>query len=168
MKDLIRANQSLLEQADTLLADVTDGAYTRGCEACFRSTPGGHLRHILEHYGNFLEGLSDRKVDYDKRDRESPVEISVEAARAEVERLIFALEEAAQIGPEEPLTIILDDGGSPRESSSNPERELQFLLSHSVHHFALIRTILYLDGHRRFPEAFGIAPSTLRYLATTA
>lgn len=41
-------------------------------------------------------------------------------------------------------------------------RELQFLLSHTVHHFALIATLL-----ERFeigvPEDFGIAPSTLKY-----
>ncbi|MFO7724452.1 MAG: hypothetical protein R6V45_02800 [Oceanipulchritudo sp.] len=165
MKDLIDANRSLLEQADALLADLDEEAYTRPCEACFRSTPGGHLRHILEHYGSFLDGLADRRIDYDRRDRGSPVEFSVEAARAEVERLLLDLEGASRIDPGERLAILLDDGGSARESSSNPERELQFLLSHSVHHFALMRTMLYLDGHRAFPEGFGIAPSTLRYLA---
>lgn len=164
MKDLIDANRSLLEQAGALLEGLEEGAYTRRCEACFRSTTGGHLRHILEHYGNFLDGLAERRIDYDRRDRGSPVEVSLEAARTEAERLLFDLGDASPIDPGEPLTILLDDGGSARESSSNPERELQFLLSHSVHHFALIRTILYLDGHRTFPESFGIAPSTLRYL----
>ena len=39
---------------------------------------------------------------------------------------------------------------------------MQFLLSHTVHHYALIGAILRLSGVEP-PAGFGLAPSTLRH-----
>ena len=47
---------------------------------------------------------------------------------------------------------------------SSLSRELQALSSHTVHHFALIAVTLRAHGVQMDPE-FGMAPSTLRYLA---
>ena len=44
-------------------------------------------------------------------------------------------------------------------------RELQVLSSHTVHHFALIAVTLRMHGVEMDPD-FGMAPSTLRYLAS--
>jgi uncharacterized damage-inducible protein DinB len=45
---------------------------------------------------------------------------------------------------------------------STVARELQFLLSHTVHHYALVAIRLRLAG--REPAAgFGVSPSTLRF-----
>ena len=63
-----------------------------------------------------------------------------------------------------PIQIRLESGGAEAEqwSHSTVRRELQFLLSHTVHHFALIAVLL-----ERFsiavPDDFGIAPSTLKH-----
>jgi hypothetical protein len=45
---------------------------------------------------------------------------------------------------------------------SSAERELQFLLSHTVHHYALIALMLRTQGYEPGAE-FGVAPSTLAY-----
>lgn len=163
MNDLINANRSLLSQAVELLEATPDASFTAPCEACFDSTPGGHMRHILEHYGNFLHGLDEGLVDYDRRDRGSPVETCRTAAVDRARDLLTAIAGVSPERFEDPLMILLDDGGSPRQSRSNVQRELQFLLSHTVHHFALMRTLLWIQGQRRFPDHFGIAPSTLRF-----
>jgi hypothetical protein len=47
-------------------------------------------------------------------------------------------------------------------TASSASRELQFLISHTVHHYAIIRMILTVGGREVTPE-FGISPSTLRY-----
>ncbi len=49
-------------------------------------------------------------------------------------------------------------------SSSSLRRELHFLLSHTVHHYALIAMILARHGVEVEPD-FGVAPSTLRHWA---
>jgi hypothetical protein len=46
--------------------------------------------------------------------------------------------------------------------ASTVARELQFLLSHTVHHYALIALILRLQGFEP-GEEFGVAPSTLAH-----
>lgn len=74
INELIDANRSLLNQAVGLLEAIDDITYTAPCEACFDSTPGDHMRRVLEHYRNFLHGLDEGLVDYDRRDRGSPVE----------------------------------------------------------------------------------------------
>jgi len=62
------------------------------------------------------------------------------------------------------LMVRLEDAGSAGEpsswSSSTVMRELQALLSHTVHHFALIGVMLQLNGFE-IPEEFGVASSTL-------
>jgi hypothetical protein len=45
---------------------------------------------------------------------------------------------------------------------SSARRELQFLLSHTVHHYALIAMICRQYGVG-VEEDFGVAPSTLKY-----
>jgi len=49
----------------------------------------------------------------------------------------------------------------PSWSLSTVHRELQFLGSHTTHHFALIAVLLRTLGHEP-PAEFGVAPSTLR------
>jgi hypothetical protein len=41
-------------------------------------------------------------------------------------------------------------------------RELQYLLSHTIHHYAIIGSILRAQGVEPGPD-FGVAPSTLRH-----
>ena len=47
-------------------------------------------------------------------------------------------------------------------TQSSINRELQYLVAHTVHHYALIGFILRLQGIVP-PEDFGIAPSTLQH-----
>ena len=52
--------------------------------------------------------------------------------------------------------------GAEATSRSTLHRELQFLVGHSVHHFALIALILRQEGFDPGRE-FGVAPSTLAH-----
>jgi hypothetical protein len=55
--------------------------------------------------------------------------------------------------------------GPPEEdgwSQSTVGRELQYLLSHTIHHYAIIGSILRAQGREPGPD-FGVAPSTLRH-----
>ena len=70
----------------------------------------------------------------------------------------------------EPASILFERGeGLTADDApwadSSVERELQVLLSHTVHHYALIAVALRLHGHP-VDEEFGVAPSTLRYWAS--
>ena len=59
-------------------------------------------------------------------------------------------------------------GGEEQQwSRSTLRRELQFLLSHTIHHFALIGLLLSFHGVEP-GEEFGVAPSTLKHWRSQA
>lgn len=159
-------NVAHLRHGVDLLDRVDDATYARGNPATFGSGFGPHLRHCIDHYERFLAGLAAGRVDYDARDRDRRVETDRAFARERLEALIAAL---AAIPPErggEPLSVRMDCGGDNEAASawsgSTVGRELQFLVSHTVHHYALIAFILRSQGVDTGP-AFGVAPSTLRH-----
>ena len=56
----------------------------------------------------------------------------------------------------------LDDEEGAVWTESTPERDLQYLQAHTIHHYALIAMILRLQG-REPGKGFGVAPSTLTF-----
>ncbi|MGC9451484.1 MAG: DinB family protein [Oceanipulchritudo sp.] len=139
--------------------------YRRICPEVFNSTIGGHIRHNLDHYQALMRGEEKGEVDYDNREREARVETDPALAVAEMEKLRDRLEGLAGADLDRPLRVRMDDGGGSAWSRTTLRRELQFLLSHSIHHYALVVSIATRFGITRFPEGFGVAPSTIHYRA---
>lgn len=164
MHSLIEANRLLLLQAVYLLEVLDDSGYRTPSPECFNSSAGGHMRHVLEHYKCFCDGFESGFIDYEARERGSPIESSVAAATELALELAQKIAAIADADAHRPLRVLSDDGGELLESHSSVQRELQFILSHTVHHFALVKTLLAIRGHTDFPPDFGMAPSTLRYL----
>lgn len=165
MDCLIRANLHFLRQARDLLDRLGDEAYCEPSRCFYGSSVGGHLRHCIEHYLAFLEGLPDGRVDYDARARDAAVETRTAAATAELEKLLGAFAAMRWCDLPSELQVRMDCGGDDIPwQASTPGRELQFLVSHTVHHFAMIGVICR-DGGLVLEESFGVAPSTLRHRA---
>ncbi len=162
--EALAGNRVVLAQAALLLGRLTDADYVASGGVAGRSPIGAHLRHVLDHYRSLVVGLSDARVDYEARHRDSAVEHDRPLAQAELARLQVALEQvAAQPGDRElivNLRSMVDPQAGPDWSRSTLKRELQFLVSHTVHHFALIRVRL-MDLGIDPGEEFGMAPSTI-------
>lgn len=160
---LIDANLRFLEQARALLDGLAGEAYAR--EGPFGlASAGAHLRHVLDHYDCFLDGLATGEIDYDARSRDPSVERDPRRAADAVERIVAALRRAP-VAPSRAVRVRMNCGeadGVRRPGASTVERELQFLVSHTVHHYALIKAALGAAG-RELDASFGVAPSTLAY-----
>lgn len=161
--EALAGNREVLEQAARLLTRLSDTEYASGGIAVGSSPIGAHMRHVLDHYGALINGLSEGRIDYEARNREAPLERDRSLAQAEVARLLDGLERVASQPESREVMVnmrsVSDPDAGPDWSRSTPKRELQFLVSHTVHHFALIRTLL--SGMSIDPgEDFGVAPST--------
>jgi uncharacterized damage-inducible protein DinB len=160
---VLAANLALLEQGLDLIERLSDGAYAGLADG--PKPVGPHFRHVLEHYSCFLDGAAARRVDYDARPREAALETSRAAARRRIAELVGGLTALAGADLEAAAEVRLEcgvGGDGDQWSRSTLRRELQFLVSHTVHHYALIG--LLLERHGVAPEAeFGVAPSTLKH-----
>lgn len=163
----IRDNVITLRQGIDLLLELPVNVYTKRTPACFNSTAGGHLRHIIEHYVSFLHGTETGEIDYETRARDPLIENDPTYALAQLEAIADRLESLSfdsvlRVRSEStPITAPAN------WCASSTLRELEFLLSHTVHHYALIGVICQLAG-RSLPKDFGMAPSTLRHLRAQA
>jgi uncharacterized damage-inducible protein DinB len=153
----------ILSQAVDLLGRLSAKLFTNNDDAWFHSGVGRHVRHIIDFYTAFLEGLPGGAIDYDARRRNPALESSRKAAAARLVEIMAAL---ARIENTDRVVQSKTDGHRRNPaaafSSSTVGRELQFLAFHTVHHYAMVAMTLERQGFQT-PETFGIAPSTLAY-----
>jgi uncharacterized damage-inducible protein DinB len=164
IKPGIRDNVAALRQGVELLAGLSPEAYARRTPACFNSSAGGHMRHVIEHYLGFLQGAETGEIDYEARARDPLIESDPQYAAAQLEAIG---ERLGEVTADRLLAVQVESAAEVQWCHSTLVRELEFLLSHTVHHYALIGVICQLGGHT-LPKDFGMAPSTLRYLQAQA
>jgi len=163
---LIRMNTGWLRQALALLVTISDGAFSTAPENLAPHRVSGHMRHIIEFYECFLDGLNCSHVDYDARQRDAAIERSRQAAMARIRALIARLETTPVLMGDSILFVRVEDaeasGLRDPYLMSSVARELMTLSSHTIHHFALIAMTLRAHGVA-VEASFGVAPSTLTY-----
>jgi len=160
-------NIRYLKKGIELIRTLPDRVWT-GPDGESRTGVGAQFRHCVDFYSCFLSGLARDAIDYNARERDPRVEVDRDAAIERMEQLVQAL---AAVGPragDATVRVRLEpraEGNDAGWCSSSVLRELQFLLSHTIHHYALIVTLLQLRGFsidESFAD-FGVAPSTLSY-----
>lgn len=162
MLGLIQLNSHLLGQAHGFVSGLSPIVYAGKCESVFSSTIGQHLRHCIEHYDELILARREcRDVNYDAR----PRDLLLETDPAEALRRLFATDAGLHALSTSPGSLKIIDTGCDRPSESSIERELQYLVSHTVHHFAII-AIIARHFEVAVPENFGVAPSTTKHRAS--
>jgi hypothetical protein len=163
LAELARLNAGWLRQAENLLEEIREEEF--GAEALGLRV-ASQMRHVIEFYECFLDGLESSHVDYGARRRDVSVEACRGAASARLRMLAGRLETVAASEADRVLFVRLEDAdfgcGADDYAVSSVVRELSVLSSHAVHHFALMAAALRAQGFEPDSE-FGVAPSTLRY-----
>ena len=154
---MIETNVLALEEGAELLRVLENNQYTEGYKPAFHSTIGAHFRHVLEHYRCFLRQRECLQFCYDKRERDQQLESDAEYAESTINELILGLKEVEPQAFEQHYTIIDEQSDVPVQT--NLERELLFLQSHTVHHYAIIGAMTRAFGNQTDDE-FGVAIAT--------
>ena len=161
---LIAINTRWLEQAYDLVARLDDRLYSTAPAGFAPMRVGAHLRHILEFYQCFLNGIENFHVDYDSRRRDLAIEQSRSTAMSATQAVMTRLRTSPELRGDCTIWVRMEDAGAAPEPylTSTIARELQVLSNHTIHHFAMIAVTLRLHGVAVDAD-FGVAPSTLRY-----
>ena len=160
---LVQDNIALLQQAEQLVQQLSDAVYTHNDLPPFGSGVGQHIRHVIDFYTAFLL-RDDGRVDYDRRQRNPELASDRTSVLRRMQQLRIQLAEG--IYTDEELWTTENSSGpsghAPIYCRSSDIRELLFLFSHTVHHYAMIAMLLQAQGIEP-PRQFGVAPSTLNY-----
>ena len=125
---------------------------------------GTHIRHVHDHFKALHAGRTSGTVDYNRRSRNSQAETNIAICEEEHQWLLAAMSDA--VPRNFALRVISEIDCFERkntEISSNLDRELLYLINHTIHHVAIIKLIL--EHHKiDVPAYIGLAPGTATYL----
>jgi uncharacterized damage-inducible protein DinB len=153
----------LLEELDSLLREVGPDLYRARFATDVSGSIGEHVRHCLDHVSALLAADPSGTLSYDHRNRGTTVETDPAEALRQIMYLKTALDAWSARGLDEPIrvTSMLSTSGDTVAGWSTLARELAFVVSHTIHHQAIIGLLLAIHG-RPVPERFGHSPSTPR------
>lgn len=160
----------IVEQAIELLDCITIEEYQSELKPNFPSSIGAHIRHIIDHFLAIQSGLSAGHIDYNKRHRQNQIEQFPQLAIEQLQSIVRWISELTDEVRESKIQVTTEIDISHTKSAScesTIERELIFVTSHAIHHYALIRIICNLLD-KQIPEFFGYAPATITHLNRSA
>jgi hypothetical protein len=157
---LLRFSAAVLGQAYPLVA-----AHWQRAAPAYAYPIGAHVRHVIEHYEALLQPKVSGVVDYDQRPRDRELQRNPDVARQRLHALLRRLNEWT--GAHLDATVqVRGRGGLAGDFgfavSSSVGRELVFVTSHAIHHYALLKPHCMQHGIPVSAE-FGRAPSTVAH-----
>ncbi|KAI0757260.1 hypothetical protein C8Q80DRAFT_1093278 [Daedaleopsis nitida] len=169
---LLDVSTAILRQAVDLVENglTSDEQLTTHSNYIPGSTIGKHLRHARDHFALLLDVVSSpppHVLSYDKRARNTPMEVNRNAARDALNECIAQLQDVVpKAKMAEPITLHAVTP-FPQVMDTTFGRELWFAGLHAIHHWSMVRVIAGELGIK-LEESFGFAPSTLVHMESKA
>lgn len=161
---VVAAAAAMLDQCEEFIRTIPSDAYAVESRALKGGTIGKHIRHTLDHYRAALAACTGTIIDYDRRERDVPMETDPEAALRAIDDLKRAVEglKRSDLASPVKIRVMVSGDGTEVELGSTLARELAFASHHAVHHHAMLGAIAEEVGVS-VSQDFGKAPSTLSY-----
>jgi hypothetical protein len=160
----VAALESALEDLAAVVAALSRDAYTARLFPNASGSIGQHVRHCLDHVSALVAADPASCLSYDLRERGT----ATETDPAQALRCLQLLRIKIAVGRwstrlDEPICVIsaVTRDGAMWTGMSTLAREAAFVLSHTIHHQAMIGLLASLHGSD-VPDGFGFAPSTPR------
>jgi hypothetical protein len=145
-----------------LLNSLSDEQYIQKINFLGDSSIGAHSRHIIELIKCLTNGYKIGKVDYVNRERDLLIEQNRKAAIHEIN---FIFQELNQVDKEMDLLSETQESEKAILVKTTYFREIEYNKEHTIHHLALIKVALLEMNLSLVNDSFGVAHSTLKYLA---
>lgn len=164
LRTLTVTTNEILWQLEAGIGALENNLYTTAPESADSqvSPIGGHVRHIIEFYHALLSNLGGPEpllVSYDARKRNKELETSKNLAISEIKGIREKIGRLEDQDMEVLLSSIIDPDAPMFEMQTTLNRELVYLLDHTIHHMALIKMIAR-EHKVTLGKNFGLAQST--------
>lgn len=152
-----------LEDLRSVIGQLSDEEFMRPLSLLDGVSIGKHIRHTLEfHQCLFAEG---KVISYDKRARNGKLEEVREEAFSHIDDLGIRLR---FVQLDRILNMSVQYGDHELQVTTSVQREMAFLIEHTVHHMAILRIALTACfPHVCYNPEFGYADSTIRFREQT-
>jgi DinB family protein len=160
----VAALEGALEELAGVVAALTPEAYRARLFPNASGSIGEHVRHCLDHVSALVTADPSSCLSYDRRERGTAVETDPSQALRSIQLLRLKIAVGRwSTRLDEPICVMstMTHGGVMLAAMSTLGRELAFVLSHTIHHQALIGMLATLHGYD-VPDRFGFSPSTPR------
>ena len=149
-----------LDQLAGAIRSLTPRDFSRRARATSGSI-GSHVRHCLDHVEALERSIARGVCCYDDRVRGTAVEDDPAMACARIAACRMRLSALDQALLPRPLSLSsrISADGVIVQAPTTVAREVAFVISHTVHHAALIAVLLEDLGCDR-PDRLGLAPTT--------
>jgi len=150
---------TILLQGVLVIEQLDDFRFTEGG----RGSVGVHFRHCVDFVECFVNGIRTSDIDYTLRRRETASETDRQASLSRIRTVLTSLQSLSQLSPD--LSVLVrseSEDPAVKWLKSSVMRELEFVQSHTIHHYALIGFKLKLLGFE-IDEKFGVSQSTLQF-----
>lgn len=146
-----------LNELKLLLQKLQNSDYIKPLTVFNGSTIGQHFRHLVEFYNCAIQSPI-HSVNYDCRERNLQLENDSQYCENQIDDLISRISLMENTDHE---VIVATDFG---DFKSSFQRELLYVLEHSIHHQALIKIgLIELKLEELISADFGVAPSTKKF-----
>jgi uncharacterized damage-inducible protein DinB len=159
----VAAVERLLDEMEALLIGLDAETYSGRFAPGISGSIGEHVRHCLDHLAALLTVDPAATLSYDRRRRGTAVETDASAAIRQIAEHRRVLGTWGRRSLDEPIRVssLIAASGESVTGWSTLGRELAFVMSHTIHHQALIAVLLAIRG-LGVPDRLGYAPSTPR------
>ncbi len=151
----------ILDQLCVAIAKLTQDQYAKSIKVEVSSI-GGHVRHVIEFYQALFTALRSPvggELCYDKRQRTLLLETSKDAALQELSTIQADILAMPNKDFDITMSSIVEPNAPMIKMRTTLQRELFYLLDHTVHHMALIKMLAEQYGVL-VSKNFGLAQST--------
>jgi hypothetical protein len=160
---LISGCINCIAQCDQLLNVISQQDYIASTQG--GASIGVHIRHLLDRFHSFFAGLPKAAIDYDERKRDKEIENNPDAAAFALASVLRRIEQLhRQSFADQQITVkeavLCSSPGL--ETSSTVEREMLGLITHSIHHLAIIALLAKPFGYH-VDSNFGKSPSNIAF-----
>ncbi len=181
LEQVVSSAREALRGCAAVVRGLDAERYTRVSRRIAGSTIGQHVRHSIDHFEAVAAALGTGAggaagvIDYDHRERQTPIEKQPRSALEALDRLEQRIGSLAEehLAAEVRVRVMTGAGGEEAELGSTLARELAFAAHHATHHFAMIASIVGEQSEggvggcgceaTKLPPGFGRAPSTLNH-----